>query len=586
MKRTHTCEQLRRQDIGSTVILNGWVHSRRDHGGLLFIDLRDRAGITQVVFNPELNKLLHEAAQALRNEFVIAARGTVQQRPSGTENPKLSTGEIEVIVSELEVLNTSKPLPFEVNEDTDVNEEARLTYRYLDLRRAHMRRNLVLRSQVYNIIRSFMEREQFLELETPILTKSTPEGARDYLVPSRVHPGNFFALPQSPQLFKQLLMVAGFEKYYQIARCFRDEDLRKDRQPEFTQLDIEMSFVDEEEIFSLIERLLREIFLHTLSIDIPVPFARMPHAEAMSRYGSDKPDLRYGMEIHDVSAAAAQCPFQVFKNTLANQGKVLAIRAPGGGELSLKELDDLTQAAIGWGAKGLVWVKVLDGDFQSPVKKHLGQELLSRLSADLQAVNGDLLLLVADAPKTAAQVLGQLRVNLAERLRLIPEHVFRFLWVTEFPLFQYSAEEKRWNSEHHPFTAPVEADRPFLDNGDFGRVRSRAYDLVVNGTELGSGSIRIHRQDLQEKIFNILGLTEEEIKIKFGFLLEAFQYGAPPHGGIAPGLDRLLTLMTNSASIRDVVAFPKTQKALCPLTGAPSAVAPEQLRELRLRMQE
>ncbi|MBU4304230.1 MAG: aspartate--tRNA ligase [Candidatus Omnitrophica bacterium] len=586
MKRTHHCSQLTLADIDKKVVLNGWVHSRRDHGGLIFIDLRDREGITQIVFDPQVNAAVHEAAQALRSEFVVSAQGMVRNRPQGTENEKIATGSVEVVVEQLEILNRSKPLPFEINDEKEIGEELRLAYRFLDLRRQRMKNNIVLRSRVFKIARDFLEREGFLEIETPILTKSTPEGARDYLVPSRLNPGMFFALPQSPQLFKQILMVSGFDKYYQVAKCFRDEDLRKDRQPEFTQLDIEMSFVDEEDIYTLMERLMAEIFEKALGIKLSVPFMRLRHAQALERYGIDKPDTRYAMELQELNSLLAQTSFMVFKKVVEAGGKVIGIKADAGAQLSLKVMEELTQQAISLGAKGLVWIKVLSGDdVQSPVKKHLGEDLIKTLIQKFAAKEGDLILIVADAPKTAMTVLGQLRCRLAEMLKCIDEDTFNFLWVTDFPLFQYNAEEKRWDSEHHPFTAPKPEDISFIDT-DPGKVRSCAYDLVVNGVELGSGSIRIHRQELQEKIFKILGLNEEEVKLKFGFLLEAFSYGAPPHGGIAPGLDRLLTLMTNSPSIRDVIAFPKTQKAVCPLTSAPSEVSAKQLRELHLTIKE
>ena len=585
MKRTHNCNELKLTDAGKIVTLCGWVNSRRDHGGLIFIDLRDREGLTQIVFDPQTSEDVHKTAESLRNEFVISVVGTVSKRPQGTVNPKLATGEIEILVSELKILNRSKALPFEVNDDKDVGEDLRLTYRYLDLRRTHMKRNIILRSKVIKVIRDFLDEQGFIEIETPVLTKSTPEGARDYLVPSRLNPGNFFALPQSPQLFKQILMVSGFDKYYQIAKCFRDEDLRKDRQPEFTQLDMEMSFIEEEDIYSLIEGLIQRIFANTLNIQIPTPFLRLTYEQAMARYGTDKPDTRYGMLLHELNDLVKTSEFMVFKKVVEAKGKVMGIKAADGARFTLKQLDELTKQAIDYGAKGLVWIKVLENDFQSPVKKHLGEQLLQSLANEFEAKSGDLLLLVADIAPVAMSVLGQLRVNVAEILNCASNEDFNFLWVTDFPLFKYNEEEKRWDSEHHPFTSPKPEDIKYMDS-DLGRVRSCAYDLVVNGTELGSGSIRIHEEQLQQKIFDILGMDKDEIKAKFGFLLEAFSYGAPPHGGFAPGIDRLLSLMSKSASIRDVIAFPKTQKGLCPLTMAPSAVSKKQLDELHLTIKD
>lgn len=585
MHRSHNCGQLNLNDENKQVVLNGWVNSRRDHGGLIFIDLRDRESLTQIVFDPQVNPAVHELAQSLRSEFVISIQGKVSARPQGTVNAKIPTGQIEVIVEKLEILNKSLALPFEVNDDKEVGEELRLAYRYLDLRRKKMKDNLILRSKVFNVIRGFLFNEGFIEIETPILTKSTPEGARDYLVPSRLNAGEFYALPQSPQLFKQILMVSGFDKYYQIAKCFRDEDLRKDRQPEFTQLDMEMSFIEEEEIYNLLERLMVEIFQKTLDKKLVTPFLRLPHDQAMLRFGCDKPDTRYDLELKELNSLVESSEFMVFKKVLESNGKIMGIKAPGGAEFTLKQLDDLTKQAIEFGAKGLVWIKVQADDFQSPVKKHLGDVLLKNLAVKFEAKPGDLLLIIADKSKIALSVLGQLRVNVASILKLDQSDEFKFLWVTDFPLFKYNEEEKRWDSEHHPFTRPKQEDLQFLDT-DRGRVRSCAYDLVVNGTELGSGSIRIHNPELQEKIFSILGLGKEEIEAKFGFLLKAFKYGAPPHGGFAPGMDRLLTLMTNSSSIRDVIAFPKTQKAFCPLTSAPSKIAQNQLDELRLTIKD
>jgi aspartyl-tRNA synthetase len=585
MYRTHSCGQLNLKDEDEQVILSGWVHSRRDHGGLIFIDLRDRCGFTQIVFDPQVNDQAHAVAESLRSEFVIKISGKVSKRPEGTENPKIPTGQIEIIVSELEILNKAKTSPFEINDDKEVSEELRLSYRYLDLRKKRMKDNLMLRSKVFNIVRMFLCDKGFIEIETPILTKSTPEGARDYLVPSRLNPGEFFALPQSPQLFKQILMVSGFDKYYQIAKCFRDEDLRKDRQPEFTQLDMEMSFIEEDDIYELLESLMAEIFSKALKKKLETPFMRLPYSEAMSRFGTDKPDMRYDMELKELNQLVSTSDFMVFKKVLELNGKIIGIKAPKGANYSAKQLDDLTKQAIELGAKGLVWIKVQDDGYQSPVKKHLGDSLLKSLTVKFNAQPGDLILIVADRAETAMTVLGQLRVDVAHSLNLDNSNDFKFLWVTDFPLFKYNEQEKRWDSEHHPFTSPKKEDIQYLDT-DLGRVRSCAYDLVVNGTELGSGSIRIHDPKLQEKMFSILGLGEQEIESKFGFLLKAFNYGAPPHGGFAPGLDRLLTLMTGSSSIRDVIAFPKTQKAFCPLTCAPSKIVKSQLEELHLTINE
>ncbi|MEA3438305.1 MAG: aspartate--tRNA ligase, partial [Thermodesulfobacteriota bacterium] len=544
-----------------------------------------RDGLTQIVFDPKNNEDVHKMSEILRNEFVISVAGGVNERPEGTLNPKLATGEIEIHVTRLEILNKSKPLPFDVNDNKEVGEDLRLTYRYLDLRRDTMKKNLILRSKVIKVIRDFLDLKGFLEIETPLLTKSTPEGARDYLVPSRLNPGSFFALPQSPQLFKQILMVSGFDKYYQIAKCFRDEDLRKDRQPEFTQLDLEMSFINEEDIYHLIEGLIQKIFSETMNIELQIPFLRLTHEQAMATYGTDKPDTRYSMLLHDISSLVKNSAFMVFKKVVELKGKVMGINVPGGSSFTLKELDEMTKSAVDNGAKGLVWIKVLENDFQSPVKKHLGEKLLQNLVNEFEAKTGDLLLLVADKAPVVLSVLGSLRVNAAEEIKCTYNNQFNFLWVTDFPLFKYNEEEKRWDSEHHPFTSPKLEDIEYMDS-DLGKVRSCAYDLVVNGTELGSGSIRIHDKKLQQKIFDILTMDKDEIKTKFGFLLEAFTYGAPPHGGFAPGIDRLLCLMSKSSSIRDVIAFPKTQKGLCPLTMAPSTVSKKQLDELHLTIKD
>ncbi|MDD5259202.1 MAG: aspartate--tRNA ligase [bacterium] len=584
MKRTHTCGVLKKNDAGQAVTLVGWVHSRRDHGGLIFIDVRDRAGITQVVFNPQgAGADLFKEAEKLRCEFVVTVTGQVTLRPAGTENPKLSTGEIEITATKLEVLNPSKTLPFEVAEETEVNEETRLKYRYLDLRRPRMKNNLVFRYKTVKVIRDYLDNQGFVEVETPILTKSTPEGARDYLVPSRVHPNMFFALPQSPQLFKQMLMVAGMEKYFQIAKCFRDEDLRADRQPEHTQIDMEMSFVTQEDIFAHVEGLMSMIFQKMMNIELKTPFPRLTYAESKSKYGSDKPDLRFGLEIRDITEIVKDAEFKVFAEVAKNKGVIRAVCAPGIAGYSRKEIEDLTKLANEFGAKGLAWFKVTAQGMDSPIAKFFKPEVLATLKETMQAKENDLILIVADVPKVVIESLGRLRLYLGEKLNLISKKEFNFLWVVDFPMFQYNDEEKRWESEHHPFTAPNYDDVDYFET-DPGKMRSQSYDLVLNGTEIASGSIRIHRKEIQERVFKTLGIGAEEAQEKFGFLLEAFEYGAPPHGGIAPGLDRLVTLMLGETSIREVIAFPKTQKAICPLTDAPGPVGEKQLRELHIKL--
>ncbi len=560
----------------------GWVQSRRDHGGLIFIDLRDREGITQVVFNPTLSPDIHKQAHGLRSEDVIAVHGQVEPRPAGTVNPQLSTGEVEMIAEDLEILNPAKTPPFPIEDNVLVSENLRLKYRYLDLRRPRMLANLKRRHQILRAVRNFLDGHGFIEVETPHLTKSTPEGARDYLVPSRVNPGQFYALPQSPQLFKQILMVAGMERYYQIARCFRDEDLRADRQPEFTQIDLELSFVDREEILLLMEAMLCEVFLAVKGIHLQTPFSRLSYPEAMDRYGTDKPDLRFGLEIHDVSSLVSDSSFQVFQETLNRKGVVKAMVLGGKAMLSRKELDELTEVAKGLGAKGLAWVKVSAEGFESPIVKFLGEPLLRKLSGALSAKTGDLLLFVADQLKTAREVMGGLRVQLSERFQLIPADQFHFVWVTDFPLLEYDETEQRYVAMHHPFTSPLDEDLPLLET-EPRRVRAKAYDLVLNGSEIGGGSIRIHRRDVQIRLFKRLGIEPASAQEKFGFLLEALEYGAPPHGGIALGLDRLAMILSGAESIRDVIAFPKTQKATCLLSDAPSSATERQLKELHIQ---
>jgi len=580
--RTHHCGLIGLNEVGTTVCLNGWVNRYRNLGGLLFVDLRDRSGIVQVVFNPGQNPELFKTASAIRNEYVVMVKGKVEKRPEAMVNREMPTGAVEVVAEELVILNPAKTPPIYVNGEREEDETLRLRYRYLDLRRPEMQRNLALRHRIVKLIRDFLDAKGFWEIETPMLTRSTPEGARDFLVPSRVNPGQFYALPQSPQLFKQLLMVAGVERYFQIARCFRDEDLRADRQPEFTQIDLELSFVEREMILSLMEELMVMLFKEIKGIDLPRPFPRLQYAEAMSRYGSDKPDIRFGLELVDISDLVAEGQFAVFRNILAQGGKVVAFTAPGCGHYTRRELDALAPLAEKYGAKGVAYLALTEGKVKSAISKFFTPEQLAKITAKVGAKDGDLVLIIADQnPTQALTALGALRLEFGRRLNLIPENQYNLLWVVDFPLFEYDATGKQLTSVHHPFTAPLPEDEDRLETEPL-TVRSNSYDLVLNGTELGGGSIRIHRRDLQEKIFKILGLSPEVAKDKFGFLLEAFEYGTPPHGGIALGLDRLVMLLTGAASLREVIAFPKTTSATCLMTMAPSTVSKEQLEEVHI----
>ena len=586
MKRTHRCAELSKAQVGQTVTVMGWVQKSRNKGGVVFVDLRDRSGILQIIF--EENKCgteIFEKAGKLRSEFVIAVTGQVCER-AGAVNKNLATGEIEVIAEQLRILSESETPPFHIEENSKTKEELRLKYRYLDLRRPDIQKNIMMRSRACAVIRNFLTEEGFLEIETPMLTKSTPEGARDYLVPSRVHPGSFYALPQSPQLFKQLLMVSGYDRYFQLARCFRDEDLRADRQPEFTQVDMELSFVDVDDVIDVNERLLARLFKEIIGVDVPLPIQRMTWQEAMDRFGSDKPDTRFGMELNDVTDVVRDCEFAVFKNAIADGGSVRGINAKGQGTMPRKKIDALVAFVKDYGAKGLAYIAIQpDGSIKSSFAKFMKDEEMQALIAAMQGEPGDLLLFAADKNKIVYASLGALRLELADKMGLLDKNQYNFLWVTEFPLLEWSDEENRFQAMHHPFTMPMEEDLQYIDT-DPGRVRAKAYDIVLNGTEIGGGSVRIHQDDIQEKMFEALGFTKERAHEQFGFLLDAFKYGVPPHAGLACGLDRLIMLMAKVDSIRDVIAFPKVKDASCLLTNAPDTVDEKQLEELGIRVNE
>lgn len=587
MTRDKGCGEIRETDIGSNMSIAGWVFRRRDHGGLIFIDLRDRSGLCQIVFSPDIAGDAHTKAHDLRAEYVIAVSGEIRKRPEGTENPNIPTGMAELYVNKLEVLNEASPLPYNMEEAADAGEALRLKHRYLDLRRPEMQQNLIMRHRISKVMRDYLDEKGFLEIETPMLTKSTPEGARDYLVPSRLNPGHFYALPQSPQLFKQILMVAGMEKYFQIVKCFRDEDLRADRQPEFTQVDLEMSFVDRENVLLLMEGMMKKLFKDVMNIDVETPFQRLSFHESMERFGNDKPDLRFGLELKDMADLALKGTFKVFLDAINNRGMVKAINGKGMAGLSRKEIDMLTAEAQSFGAKGLAWIKIKNG-FESPIAKFFPEDVLKKMAERLSAEEGDLMMFVADKPKVTYDVLSRMRLALGERLNLIKPG-YKFAWILDFPLLEWDEEESRFQAMHHPFTSPMDDDIEKMLTGNIddkdllSSLKAKAYDIVLNGYEIGGGSIRIHRQDVQKKMFEVLDISEEDAKMKFGFLLDALQYGAPPHGGIALGLDRLVMIMVGATSIRDVIAFPKTQKAFCMMSGAPATVELKQLKELHIK---
>ena len=585
MRRTHTCCELGANDAGAEVVLMGWVQRRRDHGGVIFVDLRDRDGITQVVFNPEVSSMVHEKAHVLRSEYVIGIRGKVEKRLEGMANPNLKTGEIEVFATELNIFNAAETPPFMIEDNVDVSENVRLKYRHIDLRRTLLQKNIINRHRAAASVRQYLNSRRFIDIETPVLTRSTPEGARDYLVPSRVNPGLFYALPQSPQIFKQLLMIAGFDRYYQIVKCFRDEDLRADRQPEFTQIDMEMSFVGEDEVMDIAQGLMVKLFKDVLDIDLNVPFPRLSYEDAVGRFGLDKPDIRFGLELVDISDIVEKAGFKVFSDAVNKGGKVKALNAKGCLNFTRKEIDDLADYVSVYRAKGLAWIKVHEESWQSPIAKFFSDEEKEALARKIDMQAGDLVFFVADQPKVVDEALGHLRNLLGKKLGLIQENTFSFVWVTRFPLLEYDENEKRYQALHHPFTAPLEEDYDLLEKDPLS-VRSRAYDLVLNGSEIGGGSIRIHQKNLQERVFEALGMDRKTYEEKFGFLLSALDSGAPPHGGIAFGFDRLVMILCGQSSIRDVIPFPKTQKAACLLTNAPSEAGKAQLEELSLRIKK